>query len=79
MANNPQLENGYTKIADQILENTAKLKLNGTQMRIILIVWRYTYGFNRKETDLSVTFLATSSEASINADAPSLVGLMSSL
>ena len=58
MENCPQLENGYTKIADQILENTAKLKLNGTQLRIILIVWRYTYGFDRTETELSVTFIA---------------------
>jgi len=54
----PQLEDGHTRIAHEILTNTAKLKLNGTQFRIILIVWRYTYGFHRKETDLSVSFFA---------------------
>lgn len=53
----PQLENGYTRIANELLEETAKLKLNGTQFRIIHILWRYTYGFQRKEHDFSVNFL----------------------
>lgn len=60
----PQLENGYTRIADEILEKIAKLKLNGTQFRILLIVWRYTYGFSRKETDLSVSFFANALDVS---------------
>lgn len=54
----PQLENGYTKIADSILEKVASTKLNGTQMRILLIVWRSTYGWHKKEYDLSLSYLS---------------------
>lgn len=54
----PQLENGYTKIADAILENIAKSKLNGTQFRILMIVWRSTYGWNKKSYALSESYLA---------------------
>lgn len=54
----PQKENGYTPIANEILENIAKYTLNGTQHRIIDVIWRYTYGFNRKEHGLSETFIS---------------------
>lgn len=52
-----QLENGYTKIANELLEALAKHPLNGTQRRILDVVFRYTYGFNRKEHDFSIKFL----------------------
>ena len=55
---NPQLENGYTRIANEILEAMAKVKLSPTQYRVLFVVWRYTYGFSRKSADLSLTFLA---------------------
>jgi len=54
----PQLENGYTRIADEILEKVATTKLNGTQLRILLIVWRSTYGWQKKEFELSESYLA---------------------
>ena len=54
----PQLEQGYTKIANSILEALAKIKLNGSQQRIIYVIFRYTYGFCRKEHELSETFIA---------------------
>ena len=53
-----QIENGYTKIADEILERMAKIKLSPTQYRILFVVWRYTYGFNRKEHDLTLGFIS---------------------
>lgn len=53
----PQKENGYTPIANEIIDNLIQLPLNGTQWRIIATVWRYTYGFSRKEHDLSINFL----------------------
>ncbi len=55
---NVQLENGYTKIANEILEALAKMPLNGTQWRILLVVFRYTYGFSRKEHGFSLSFLS---------------------
>ena len=54
----PQLENGYTKIANEVLDNIAKAKLNGTQFRILMVVWRSTYGWDKKEFKLSESFLA---------------------
>ena len=53
-----QLENGFTRIANEILAAMAMQPLNGTQHRIIDVIWRYTYGFNRKEHGLSETFIS---------------------
>jgi phage replication O-like protein O len=55
---NVQLENGYTAIAHEILEKMAQVKLSPTQYRIIFVVWRFTYGFRRKEHSLSLSFIA---------------------
>ena len=54
-----QTENGFTAIAHVILEELAKIKLSPTQYRIILVIWRYTYGFRRKEHEFSLAFLST--------------------
>lgn len=51
-----QLEDGYTRIADKILDEIPRYKLNGTQYRILIVVWRYTYGFGRKDHELSLSF-----------------------
>ncbi|SHI24725.1 phage replication protein O [Sporobacter termitidis DSM 10068] len=54
---NPQKENGFTPIANEILDHLVKLPLNGSQWRIVGVVWRYTYGYSRKQHDISVSFL----------------------
>lgn len=53
-----QCENGYTTLAHEILEHMARIKLSPTQYRLIFVIWRYTYGFKRKEHDLSLAFLS---------------------
>jgi phage replication O-like protein O len=53
----PQLENGYTRISNEILEATAAARLNGTQYAVILCVWRQTYGYQRKAHSLSESFI----------------------
>jgi phage replication O-like protein O len=53
-----QAEKGYTRIADAILEKVARTKLNGTQFRILMIVWRSTYGWQKKEHELSLNYLS---------------------
>jgi phage replication O-like protein O len=58
MAGRPQLEDGFTRIAHEILLNTARHKFNGTQRGIMDIVWRFTYGYRRKWAELSLTDLA---------------------
>ncbi len=53
-----QKENGYTSIANELLEKIYKSSFSLRELRIILTVIRFTYGFNRKEAELSLTFLA---------------------
>jgi len=53
----PQLEDGYTRIANEILEAIARFPINATQFRILMVIWRYTYGFNRKSSELSQSFI----------------------
>ena len=53
----PQLEDGYTRIANEILEAIYQTKFNATQLKIILLIIRYTYGFNRKSHDISLSFI----------------------
>lgn len=45
---NPQLEDGFMRVANGIVDNICKLSLNGTEQKVIWCVIRYTYGFNRK-------------------------------
>lgn len=54
----PQLEKGYTAIANELLEKVYQLKVNGTQFKIIMCVWRFTYGFSRDKHELSETFIS---------------------
>lgn len=54
----PQLEHGFTRIANEILEELARTDMNGTQRRILDVIFRQTYGFQRKEHDLSLSFIS---------------------
>ncbi len=48
MGASPQLQNGYTKIADEILEALARVKISGHGWRILMVVFRKTYGWDKK-------------------------------
>lgn len=48
----------FTPVPNEILQKAAQARLNGTQYAIMLTVWRYTYGFQRGEHELSLTFIA---------------------
>ncbi|MFD5022252.1 replication protein [Paenibacillus sp. NPDC058367] len=52
-----ELDVAYTRVANEILEQVAQRKFNATQLRIIMIIWRYTYGYRRKDHDFALTFL----------------------
>ena len=52
---NPQKENGYTAIANEILEQLVKRSLLGAELSIILFVIRKTYGFHKKSDAISLT------------------------
>lgn len=44
----PQLEDGYTMIANEILENLMRIQLPANQWQVLLCVIRKTYGFRKK-------------------------------
>lgn len=55
----PQLEHGYTSIANELLEQLIReLTSSGTQLAIMLLVMRYSYGFKRKHADFTVSEMA---------------------
>ena len=51
----PQKENGYTGIANELLEKIVASGLNGTEMAIILHIIRKTYGFQKKQDEISLS------------------------
>lgn len=44
----PQKEDGHTPIANEIMEALAGVSLNGTQFRLVMVILRKTYGWNKK-------------------------------
>lgn len=63
----PQKENGYTPIANEILEAVYAAKLSATQYKILMILWRYTYGYNRKNAPISQSFIAKATDTHISS------------
>ncbi len=51
----PQIEDGYTKIADELLEALARTRIPGEAMQILLTIFRKTYGFNKKSDAISLS------------------------
>jgi phage replication O-like protein O len=61
---NPQKENGYTPISNELLEVIYSKPFNATQLKILLVICRYTYGFSRKKHSLSKSFIAKAANIS---------------
>lgn len=56
---NPQKENGYTAIANEIMEHLSQTKLTDYQSRILHALWRKTYGFQKKTDVISLSQWST--------------------
>lgn len=54
----PQKENGYTPIANELLEAIMRADSRSWEARAVLWVTRITYGWSRKETDISAREIA---------------------
>ena len=50
---NPQKENGYTAIANEIMDALIKYRIPGEQRQCLDYIIRKTYGFNKKEDMIS--------------------------
>jgi len=51
----PQLEQGYTRIANELLEAITLAPFSQNQYKVILTVWRMTYGFNKQSDQLALS------------------------
>lgn len=51
------LENGFARLANELMDAAMKRKFNGTQCSIIFCVIRFTYGYQRKSHEMSLTFI----------------------
>lgn len=49
----PQLENGYTRIANEIMDELCKFRMAGEARQVLDFIIRKTYGFHKKEERLS--------------------------
>lgn len=56
---NPQIERGYVRIANELLEAICRLNISGNEMRILLYIIRRTYGFNRSYAEISLSEFST--------------------
>lgn len=52
---NPQLSNGHTDLANELVDQFAKLHLSGNEWMILWVVIRRTYGWHKKEDKISLT------------------------
>lgn len=52
-------KSGFIPFPNKLAEVIYSTNFNATQLRILLLIIRYTYGFNRSYHDLSLTFIAT--------------------
>lgn len=51
---NPQIENGYTKIANEIIEKLCSYRISGEENLILWVIFRKTYGFNKKDDHIAL-------------------------
>ncbi len=51
----PQIEDGYLKIAHEIAEAFSKVRISGNEWRILWVILRKTYGWNKKMDHISTT------------------------
>lgn len=51
----PQTEDGFTQIANELLEAFSRLDASGSAWRVFMVVLRKTYGFHKKKDKISLT------------------------
>lgn len=74
---NVQLENGFTKIANELLEVIQDYKFTTNQLKIIMVVWRKTYGWQTKDSEISLTYFQNATHLSRSRVNESLKELIS--
>jgi phage replication O-like protein O len=63
-----QLENGFTKIANELLEKIASSKLSQNEFKVLFAIIRLSYGWRQKNTDTRATGKALSEFTGLRSD-----------
>jgi phage replication O-like protein O len=71
----PQLENGYTKIANEIIEHLLLVPLSGTELGVCLFIIRKCYGYKKKQDHISLSQF----QKALNKSRQSIVKALQSL
>ncbi len=50
-----QLENGFTKIANELIEQLARIRIPGVAMQVFWVMLRKIYGFNKKSDAIALS------------------------
>ena len=56
---NPQLEEGYIRIANELYRAIYSSDLNSSEFRVLLFIIYQTYGYNRKSRQLTKSYIST--------------------
>ena len=51
----PQCEDGYTRIANELLEAMCQIHLSGSEWRVLHYIIRKTYGWQKKQDDIPIS------------------------
>ena len=52
------MKKGYTKFDNEILEALIKADINSTELKVMLVIIRYSYGYQRDSCNLAVNYIA---------------------
>lgn len=55
----PQLENGYAKVSNELLEALSIMQMSGTEWQYVMCLIRKSYGFNQKEAWIKNVYVST--------------------
>ena len=68
---NPQIEDGHTRIANELLEAITRFDFSKRQLKVVLFVIRKTYGYNKKVDQMSISQISAGTglnhSATVNA------------
>jgi len=68
---NPQIEDGHTRIANELLEAIIAFDFSKRQLKVVLFVIRKTYGYNKKTDQMSISQISAGTglnhSATVNA------------
>lgn len=51
---NPQKENGFLAVANEIVEALCQVQLSGTEQRLLWAIWRKTWGWQKKSDSIPI-------------------------